>query len=397
MIIQAIKDIMHKIIRKNELSSLMIGLIDDHKDVIDEYIIRLKNFLNKDHKFDVWSPKKYIILMQYMKEEFGDIWENQLNEILLKLYNLYNIPKKRNNLFLVFLLYFYINRKSIIKEKIVFKIIYLYYLIIIYRNRLPYELRYKLINIDKLHFKSIYDIVSNKVVLAFLDLWKFLVRNKWYIGSFLFMLVFWLWVMFIPNMFKADIMWGFDMNRIFMDTILFWSPDDSFMKETTWNGSSIMYFLVLTMIIMFIQVFKDIVRDSIIYDVINFIVSWIKQCFRLVFYLYIYFVNLFTTKSIHYFVLGILKFNINMSYILLFLFMVFYIFIHFFIVSLYMLFFVYLFDLKMVSEHFMLINLFVSLILIVFNFVKDTDNFEQFVVWIDGFLKYVQENSTQKS
>lgn len=393
MIIPAIKDSIHKIIRKNNLSYLIIWLINPNFSILDDYISKLKSFLSKDIKFNPWSPKKYILLMQHLKEEFPDMEEDKLNEVLLKLYDIYSIPKKRNNLYLIFLLYFYLNNREILEEKLLFKVIYLYYIIIVYRNRLPLDVRQKLVNVDTIKFRTLHEVIKNKILLELFRLNRFLVKTKFYYFALVFVVMFWLLQFW--NSFKADIaawsMTNEELQKTFLNTMVFFTPSQDYLNSILGKWSSFFYFAFVLGWIMFLQVFRDVIKNSIINKHLTYILWLISKFFKIVFYVYNEFINFFTTKFILYIITFVLRFNVNVTFLFLTGFMIFYVLVYFVIVYAYVLFFWYLFNFDFLHTYSLIGSLVVAIILIGFNIMQDYKNFEQFFIWIDWFIKYTKE------
>lgn len=83
----------------------------------------------------------------------------ETNLILLRLYEL---PKKRNNLLVALLVYFYLQNKEKSKERSLFKIIYLYLLIISYRNRLPENMRCSIVELDVRSYRGFGERISTE-------------------------------------------------------------------------------------------------------------------------------------------------------------------------------------------------------------------------------------------
>jgi hypothetical protein len=113
-----------------------------HKNetVLDDLIFQFKRFLRKgnDEIFEQ-HRLKYVTYLDDFQIHIADMKELskkdaiQINSLLLEIYE---IPKKRNNLFAMLLIYFYLKNHRHLHGKVIFKVIYLYFLIITYRNRL---------------------------------------------------------------------------------------------------------------------------------------------------------------------------------------------------------------------------------------------------------------------
>jgi hypothetical protein len=94
-----------------------ILLKENKKDILlNDFIKQLETFLSKEHDVLFNENKlKYMIFLENFKENIGKIADLknkdsiEINELIFKLYEL---PKKRNNLLLIYLLYFYIKNKN---------------------------------------------------------------------------------------------------------------------------------------------------------------------------------------------------------------------------------------------------------------------------------------------
>ncbi len=169
MITYSIQRFIHSIIRENKLYHTMEALLKkDHETdiLLHDLIEQVKIFLQKenDELFDE-NKLKYLIFLDSLRE---NVWEAsdlkaknniEKNSILFRLYEL---PKKRNNLFSFLLVYFYIRNKNILWWKEIFQIIHLYLMIIAYRNRLSRETRIWLSTMDSIQYEEIESQINRK-------------------------------------------------------------------------------------------------------------------------------------------------------------------------------------------------------------------------------------------
>lgn len=160
MITYSVNRFLHSIIRENKLVYIMEFLVKDRKKdiLIEDFIRQLERFLLKAHDdlFD-HTRLKYMIFLEEVKEgskKMKDLktkTEIEKNEIF---FNLYELPKKRNNVLLVILLYYYVHNKHFLRGKQLFNIIYIYLMIIAYRNRLSGRMRSNILKVNRKRFVS---------------------------------------------------------------------------------------------------------------------------------------------------------------------------------------------------------------------------------------------------
>ena len=160
MLTYQITRFIHATIRSNKLLHIVETLLEEshqNESLLDDLILQFKRFLQKGNE-EIFEENrlKYVTYLDDFKTHLSDIKDLgkhdtiRVNSLLLEIYE---IPKKRNNLFAGLLLYFYLKNHKHLKGKALFKIIYLYFLIITYRNRLDDGARANIIDMDnkKLH------------------------------------------------------------------------------------------------------------------------------------------------------------------------------------------------------------------------------------------------------
>jgi hypothetical protein len=136
-----------------------------NKDILDDLIFQFKRFLQKgnDEIFEQ-NRLKYVTYLDDFNIHISDIKNLskqdtiQINSLLLEVYE---IPKKRNNLLSALLFYFYLKNHRHLQGKVIFKVIYLYFLIITYRNRLGDSLRANIITIDEKRLHPLSTLFTN--------------------------------------------------------------------------------------------------------------------------------------------------------------------------------------------------------------------------------------------
>jgi len=162
MITYQITRYIHSIVRGEHLGHLMEAFLDRSEStdfLLDDLIAQFKRFLKKGNE-ELFEENrlKYLTYLDDFRgriDEVPDLKEKNTIEANLILLRLYELPKKRNNLLAALLVYFYLHNKSKTKERSLFKIIYLYLLIIAYRNRLPEKMRCTMVEFDVRSYRTL--------------------------------------------------------------------------------------------------------------------------------------------------------------------------------------------------------------------------------------------------
>lgn len=168
MITYQITRFIHSVIRSSKLIHLVNALLEkSHQDesLLDDLIAQFKRFLQKgnDEIFEQ-NRLKYVTYLDDFKTHLADMKDLgkkdtiEINSLLLEIYE---IPKKRNNLLSVLLLYFYLRNHRHLQGKVIFKIISLYFLIITYRNRLDMSARTHILEMDSKRLRSVAEILAS--------------------------------------------------------------------------------------------------------------------------------------------------------------------------------------------------------------------------------------------
>jgi hypothetical protein len=130
----------------------MLDRWSDGESLVDWLIAQFKNFLQQeDTEIFEMNRLKYLTYLDNFKlsvDKIPTISERKKTEVNWILLELYEIPKKRNNLFSVLLIFFFLVNHKKSKGKIIFKIIHLYFLIIVYRNRSDIHMRQDIGSLD---------------------------------------------------------------------------------------------------------------------------------------------------------------------------------------------------------------------------------------------------------
>lgn len=404
MITYNINRFIHSIIRDNKQVYLMELLISDWKkeDILfDDLIKQLKSFLQKENDliFDE-SKLKYMVFLENFKKNIDNIKnlkEKNSIETNSLLFRLYDIPKKRNNLLLVFLMYFYINNKNKIWWNEIFKIIYIYFIIIIYRNRISEQSRKKFLEIDEIKFKTVKEIISEKI--RFISRKYTILRSKRLkpVISILWIALLWFAGLNLSwNFLKADISWVANNAtywKIAFDSIMLWKISDPIISsiQTFWLQN----ILLLVAFALLIQSFKTslstVFFNSLLTKVFQFLWIVIKYLYRALFFIYDYITYKLETRFIFSFISFITNKKIVPNSIIILLFSIIYWFIYLFVVYLYIFFFIYILNIPFSLIYMILAWIVVSLLVIYLNFHNDLNNFKVFLIEIEAIIKEIYD------
>lgn len=390
----------HKVIRDEKMSNIIDSLVDDKVNVFDFYIDKIKKFLSQEEFFDK-TISKYIVFLRFLKKELKISNEKKLAENSSKIYDIYALPNKKNNFFLIFLLYFYLNNKDIRKEKEIFKIIYLYYLVIVYRNELPMSLREKIVDIDKLKFHSLADITKNKILLFFHKIYSFIIKRFRVIAS-LAILISLIFVFYKVNVnyLSADI--TSEVSTDTLSQIIYWwfvFDDSASVLADVFNDSfssftsSTFYNLFMMVIILFLvqsfkDTFKDSLKDSQIFAMFTYLGTLVKKLINIILYIYNSVISYFGTKFIFWFVDTIIRFRINISSYMLVLVVWMYVALNFAVIYMYVFLFHFFIWLWIFQEHMIILTVILSFFIMYINFNNNMLNFKKFMKAVEGYLWY---------
>lgn len=168
MITYQITRFIHSVIRSNKLVHLVDALLEQshqNENILDDLIFQFKRFLLKgnDEIFEQ-NRLKYVTFLDDFNTHLSDIKNLkkqdsvEINSLLLEIYE---IPKKRNNLLSGLLFYFYLRNHRRLQGEAIFKIIYLYFLIITYRNRLDDSIRANIVDVDNKRLRPVSTIFGS--------------------------------------------------------------------------------------------------------------------------------------------------------------------------------------------------------------------------------------------
>ncbi|EKE28877.1 MAG: hypothetical protein ACD_3C00001G0018 [uncultured bacterium (gcode 4)] len=405
MISYHINRFIHSVIRENKLFYLMELLLSEDKKedlLFVDLIKQLKNFLRKENEqiFDD-SKLKYMAFLGDFKQNVDNIknLKNKGNiEVNTLLYKLYDIPKKRNNLFLVFLLYFYINNKNKLWWDEIFKIIYVYFMIIVYRNRVSKWSREKLIELDKLRFRSLNAIINEKYKILTRKHSFLRSRALWFSVSVIWIcLISLIWFFNINwNLLRADLLNSANNStfwKVAFDSIMVWRVSDTMI--TSIQGIWLQNILLVVALALLVQSFKmsltTIFFNWLLTKIFHFLWTLIKYIYRVVFFIYDYITYKLATKYIFKFLNFIINNKIAPGPIIIGLFSVVYSSIYFFVVFLYAFFFIWAFNIPLDIIYIVSWWIIISFLVMYLNFHDDLNNYKTFLIEIDWIVKDIYD------
>ncbi len=409
MITYYLNRFIHSIIRENRLIYIMEMMITKKKKdiLLKDFISQLERFLVKEHSILFDDTKlKYMIFLEDFKDNVKKMWDLkksddiEANEVLFKLYE---IPKKRNNLLLVYLLYFYIKNKERLWWKEIFRIIYIYLMIIVYRNRLTDSQRNTILSINKKRFVAIRDLLEARISILKRRLNPNLKQWLRYavIPAMIAVLAS-IFYMYAPNnAIKSNILeWKTSETfwKAAFDSVMIWRVSDPLMK----NISDIWFqnIVLMIMFIMLVQALKTslstVFFNSLLSKIFSFIWLIIKYISRIVFYIYDYIVYKLETRLIFSFINAFASRWIMPWPFMMSLFSLMYALVYIFAVFLYVSLFVWLFSVKISSLYIFWIWILTSMLVIYINFHQDLNNFKTFMIEIDSIIKWIYTKGTKE-
>ena len=401
MITYNINRFIHSVIRENKLVYLMELLLSEWKkeDILFvDFIRQLKSFLQKENEqiFDD-TKLKYIAFLEDFKnnvENIKDLKNKDNIETNSLLFRLYNIPKKRNNLLLVFLLYFYINNKNKLWWDEIFKII-------VYRNRMSKESREQLIEIDNRKFRAFGEIIKEKI--------KFISRRHSFLKSAKFKFsasVLWIsllsaiWYFNISwNSLRADVLATANNNSAFwkmaFDSVMIWRVSDTMISSVQWFWlQNILLAMALVLLVQSLKTsISTVFFNSLLTKIFQFLWAVIKYIYRAVFFLYDYITYKLETKYIFSFLNFIVDKKLAPGPVIITLFSILYSFVYFFVVYLYIFFFVWAFNISANLLYIIPAWIIVSVLVMYLNFHNDINNFKSFLMEIELMIKEIYDKS----
>ena len=316
MITYQITRYIHSIVRGERLGHLMeafLGRSESTDSLLDDLIIQFKRFLKKGNE-ELFEENrlKYLTYLDDFRghiDEVTDLKDKNVIETNLILLRLYELPKKRNNLLAALLVYFYLSNKQTTKERSLFKIIYLYLLIIAYRNRLPERMRCSMVEFDVRSYRSLSERVLARwhtVTRRFPILaWKRL-KNVFASVGILGLGVLALKLDIGAGFLRADVIGSTQQNSIFaagkiaLDTLFLGRITDGVMS--TIGGIGIQNLAIIALFAIVIQAFKtgltNVFVNSLLAKIFDFFGLVFKMISRAIFYVYNYMIYKLATRFI---------------------------------------------------------------------------------------------------
>lgn len=397
----------HAIIRENKLMYIMNLIIKDDKKnkFLDDFITQLEWFLKLQYD-DIFNDKKlkYMIFLDNIKDKSWNISELkekdkiEIHEILFKLYEL---PKKRNNLLLAYLFYFYIRNKDSLWWKDIFKIIYIYMMIIIYRNRLKDNVRYDILNISKAKFKTLSTYLKNKYrwnkkIIYMINNFKYIT-----ITAFTFIILMATFSLVSPQMLKTSVQESVkaDYSKVAIDSILVWRVSEPVVSAI--SNIPLQNIVLMIAFVMLIQSVKTslstVFFNNILSKIFAFIWLIIKHIWRAIFYIYNFITYKIQTKMIFLYISIFSKNKIRPDRVSLILFSWIYFLIYVFAVFIYYWLVVWISSINLHLWIILLLWIIISACVAYMNFHQDMNNFKSYMIEFNDILKsvYIKENKAK--
>ncbi|EKE30266.1 MAG: hypothetical protein ACD_2C00016G0017 [uncultured bacterium (gcode 4)] len=405
MISYNINRFIHTVIRDNKLFYLMELLLSENKkeDILFEDLIKqLKHFLKKDNEeiFD-HTKLKYLAFLWDFKhnvDNLKNLKDKNNIEVNTILFKLYDIPKKRNNLLLVFLLYFYINNKDKLWWDEIFKMIYIYFMIIIYRNRVSKWTREKLSEIDKIKFKPLNVAIKEKYKILTRKHSFLKSKTLWFgVSIFCMLLISLFWYLnFNGSFLRTDILSSTNNTtfwKVAFDSIMIWRVSDSMITSVQWIWlTNILLVVAVALLVQSLKTsLSTIFFNWLLTKVFHFLWTVIKYAYRTVFYIYDYITYKLATKYIFSFINSIVNKKLLPGPMIIWFFWTIYSMIYFFVVFLYIFFFVWLFNIPLHPLYIATWGIIISFLVMYINFHEDLNNFKTFLIETEWIVKEIYD------
>ncbi|MDD2891962.1 MAG: hypothetical protein PHQ95_03275 [Candidatus Gracilibacteria bacterium] len=414
MITYQITRFIHSVIRNNKLIHLVDALLEKSRQdesLIDDLITQFKRFLQKgnDEIFEQ-NRLKYVTYLDDFKTHLSDIKNlgkqdtMEINSLLLEIYE---IPKKRNNLLSVFLFYFYLKNHQHLQGKIIFKIIYLYFLIITYRNRLDISTRTHILKIDKKNLRPVGELITNSFQHLRTKYRLPSLRSILLGGVFLSLLsvsiISWKYVPLASNL-RADISATVQstnianngmIEKIALGTLMLGPLTDAL------QGLDMQNVLIVALLVVIFQSlrtgFTNLFVNSFMSKTFRVVGHIFKIFFRIIFSIYNYVIYKFSTRYIFASVDILISRNILPGPMILSLFCIGYIGIYIAIISIYILSLLFFFGIHLVLWQIAGIIIGITSLLIGINLHTDITNFRAFLLEIENILKSLRNGKTSNT
>lgn len=410
MITYQITRFIHSVIRRNKLIHIVDALLEtSHKNenVLDDLIFQFKRFLRKEND-EIFEQHrlKYVTYLDDFKIHVSDMKELskkdtiQINSLLLEIYE---IPKKRNNFLSLLLFYFYCKNHRHLHGKVIFKAIYLYFLIITYRNRLSDEMRANILHMDTEKFTPV------------MTLWRELfarLQKKYHLPS--------MHIIFMASMFLCVILlsiasWrygpaalhlqadigaavqsvggdnGLAFGKVALDSLMLGRVTDSTIIQD-FGMQNILIVALLAVIIQSLRVgVTNLFVNSFLMKMFSVFGTMIKFLFHAIFAVYNYVIYKLATKYIFLSIDFILSRGILPNPIFFSLFLGFYFLIYISVITAYIFIATFFISWNPTFWIVMIISISISILLIAINLHSDIGNFRAFIVELENIFKNLHE------
>jgi len=410
MITYYIQRFIHSTIRENKLFHIIEMLLGDdtREDILlDDFIRQLKSFLEKDNDdlFDDYRLKYLIFLDDFKKniEGMKDLKDTDAIKMNSILFRIYELPKKRNNLLVIFLTYFYIRNKSKIGGKEIFRMIHIYLMIIAYRNRLSHEKRLDLLDLDQKNFRPISELVQERVRVITRK-YRFL-KNVFfrYSVGFISMTigVYYSYIFGNAALLRADVL-GTSSSEAFgkvaMDTLFLGRLTDGVMGGIKDIG--LQNILIIAVLALIVQAVRNNLTNAVFNGLFTKLFEFIKvgaiALYRLVFALYNYAIYKIETRFIFSSIHVVVSKKIIPNAFLLGLFLFVYVLIYFSIIGLYFLAGLALSGTLLHPAYILAGSAFLTILFIFINLRGDMNNFKAFIIEIEWILSELSGKKEDK-
>lgn len=412
MITYQITRFIHSVIRTNKLIHIVDTLLEkshQNETLLDDLIAQFKRFLQKGNE-EIFEQNrlKYVTYLDDFRAHLSDIKDLgkrnniQINTLLLEIYE---IPKKRNNLLSGFLLYFYLRNHRHLQGKTLFKIIYLYFLIITYRNRLDDSVRTNIVKMDNRNLRPVSVVIGN----AFHRFQKKhhlpSSRSLFRAGTFFCIVLLgtasWKYGPVALNL-RADVSAavqgasannGFILGKVAMDSLLLGRVTDG--VNGTLQGFGLQNILILALLAVIFQSlrtgFTNLFVNSFLVKTFQAIGTVSKIVFHAVFAVYNYVIYKLATRYIFVSIDWVIFRGVLPNPALLALFLLGYFLIYIVVITAYFFLITSFFVWSPVWWQVIGIVLGISCLLISINLHSDVANFRAFLLEMENIFKIIQE------
>ncbi|MDD5197576.1 MAG: hypothetical protein PHN60_01810 [Candidatus Gracilibacteria bacterium] len=412
MITYQITRFIHSVIRSNKLVHLVDALLEkshQNENILDDLIVQFKRFLQKGNE-EIFEQNrlKYVTYLDDFKTNISDIKNldkqdsMEVNSLLLEIYE---IPKKRNNLLSGFLLYFYLRNHKHLQGKAIFKTIYLYFLIITYRNRLDDSMRANIIGMDDKHLHPLSVIFMNILHRLQrrhrLPSSRSLLMALTFFCVIIFSVISWKYGPMASNL-QADITSavqvtgtgdGFVFGKVAMDSLLLGRLTDG--VNGTLQGFGLQNILIVALMAVIFQSlrtgFTNLFVNSFLVKTFATVGTILKIVFHAIFAIYNYVIYKLSTRYIFASIDFTISRGILPGPLLLSIFCLVYILIYLTVISAYFFLTTFFFSWNPAWWHIIGIILGISVLLISINLHADIANFRTFLIEIESIFKALRE------